>query len=410
MKVLLVHQSFPSQLVAVLEALERRDGIECAGIGMNAYARPGLRYRRYQPVPVAPTGDIILDDLAVKVRAAEGAAAAARSLGYDGFVPDLILAHPGWGEALFLKDIFPRARLVCFCEYYYLRTGGELDFDPEFPVTTPEVLHRLRARNAVTLASLEEAETCVAPTAWQRSTFPSFLQPRIAIAHEGIDVEALDRLAARPSAGARPLLTFLARHLEPHRGFHTFMRALPRIQASCPDLEIAVIGSDTGGYGAGPVSGRSWTAELMDEVGSELDRGRLTFTGPLPFSDYVGLVSRADIHVYLTYPFVLSWSALEAAALRRALVYSDTKPVSEFFTDRETARLVDMLDPDSLADAVEELYDDVRQRERLGGRARAAVFDRGLSREHGRAAWLAALGLGRSGPRRPARATTGGRP
>lgn len=393
--VLLVHPNFPTQLIAVLEALERRDDVRCAAIGTGFYERQGLTYRRYTPVPLALTGDLVIDDLATRIRAAEGAAAAARALQYDGFEPDVIVAHPGWGEALYLKDVFPAARLICYCEYHYLRTGGELDFDPEFPVTSSDILHRIRVRNAITLASLNEAEVCIAPTAWQRSTFPDYLQSKIEVAHEGVDVERLDAeafqyQAARPS---RPILTFVARHLEPHRGFHTFMRALPEILNQHATVAVTIAGHERGGYGAAPGDGRSWTQVLLDELGHDINLSRIVFSGALSYEDYQALIARSSVHVYLTYPFVLSWSALEMASQRKALVGSMTSPVMEFFVDRDNARLADMLQPRSVSNAVLDLLESPSDRSRIGDNARSMIFDRNLTRSHGRRAWLDAVDL-----------------
>lgn len=387
LSVLLVHQAFPSQLVAVLEALEARGNVALAGIGTNSYARPGLRYRRYSPVPIQPLGDAVLDDLAAKASYAAGAAAAARALRYDGFTPDVIVAHPGWGEALYLKDLFPKAKLVCYCEFYYKRSGSEIDFDPEFTATTPEILHRLRARNAIALASLEEAQACVAPTAWQRSTFPDLLDGRMHVIHEGIEVPSAPPPRPRPAKGERQSVTFAARYLEPHRGFHVFMRALPRLLAASPTTDVAIVGSDRGGYGAPPLDGRTWLQVMQDEVGP-LDPARVRILGKLEAPRFHEVIGAAAAHVYLTFPFVLSWSLLEAMALERPLVLSDTSPVRDFFDGREGGRLVDFFDPDGLADAICGLIERPASARKLGARARELLFEHELTRAHGRAKWL----------------------
>ncbi|GEP02296.1 glycosyltransferase [Methylobacterium oxalidis] len=386
LRVLLVHQSFPSQLIAVLEALERRDDVELAGIGMNAYARKGLRYRQYSPVPVAQTGDIVIDDLASKATLAAGAAAAARALSYDGFVPDIIVAHPGWGEALYLKDLFPRAKLVCYCEYYYLRSGGEVNFDPEFPPAPPEVLHRMRARNAITLASLEDADVCVAPTPWQKSTFPAMLHAKIEVFHEGVEVPPAENRGTDRAASGGPSVSFVARHLEPHRGFHTFMRALPRLLRADPSIQVSVIGSDRGGYGAPPSDGRTWKSVLLEELDSSIDEARVRFLGSIDRRRYLDVLRHSDVHVYLTYPFVLSWSALETMGAGKAMVVSDTAPVRDYFAD-ECAAVVDFFDPRALATRVSSLLRNSKTRASLGRRAGEAFHDHQLARHHGRAAW-----------------------
>ena len=387
LSVLLVHQSFPSQLSAVLEALEARGDVALAGIGTNPYARPGLRYRRYMPPLIEPRGDIVLDDLAAKASFAAGAAAAARALRYDGFVPDVIVAHPGWGEALYMRDLFPKAKIVCYCEFYYMRSGGEVDFDPEFTVTTPEILHRMRARNAITLASLEDADICVAPTNWQRATFPDFLSGRMRVIHEGIEVPPAPPPRPRPAKGERRTVTFAARHLEPHRGFHIFMRALPRLLAADPTTDVVIVGSDKGGYGATPTDGRTWLEVFREEVGG-LDPARLRVLGKLEPRRFHEVIGASSAHVYLTFPFVLSWSLLEAMALERPLVLSDTSPVRDFFDGGEGGKLVDFFDPAGLADAVGSLLSRPATARKMGVRAREMLFEHELTREHGRAKWL----------------------
>lgn len=387
LRVLLVHQSFPSQLIAVLEALERRDDVELAGIGMNPYARKGLRYRQYCPVPVPHTGDIVIDDLASKATLAAGAAAAARALSYDGFVPDIIVAHPGWGEALYLKDLFPSAKLVCYCEYYYLRSGGEVNFDPEFPPAPPEVLHRMRARNAITLASLEDADVCVAPTPWQKSTFPAMLHSKIEVLHEGVEIPSADAAAREQETSSDSLtVTYAARHLEPHRGFHTFMRSLPFLQKANAAVQIRVVGAEKGGYGAPPSDGRTWKEMLLEEVGGSIDLSRVHFLGTLDRRRYLEVVRGSAVHVYFTYPFVLSWSALEMMALERAMVVSDTAPVRDYFSE-ECSEISGFFDPKPLAGKIGQLLKQVRIREDLGKRSREIFFEYHLTREHGRQGW-----------------------
>ncbi|MCJ2074451.1 glycosyltransferase [Methylobacterium sp. E-016] len=389
LRVLLVHQTFPSQLISVLEALEHRDDVELAAIGMNPYAREGLRYRRYSPALIATTGDIVVDDLAAKATVAAGAAAAARALSYDGFVPDIIVAHPGWGEALYLKDLFPQAKLVCYCEYYYLRQGGEVNFDPEFPPASLEILHRMRARNAITLASLEDAEVCVAPTLWQRFTFPELVRPKIQIIHEGIVVPPpLDQRGLVPAPGRDPhTVTYIARHLEPHRGFHIFMRTLPALLARNPQAEILVVGAEQGGYGAPPEDGRTWKAVMLDELDGTFDAARVQFLGTLDRQGYLDVLNRSTVHTYLTYPFVLSWSALEAMGAGCAMVVSDTAPTREVLIHGDEVMPVNFFDTEALAEAVSRLLSDSTKRSQMGKRAQQAILDRNLTREHGRNGW-----------------------
>lgn len=387
MKVLFVHQNFPGQFGGLVDRLIAED-VAVAAIGARDFHHDRIRYLRYGSPMVQQSNDLSIDDASGRLRRASAVAAQARLLQRDGFEPDLMIVHSGWGEALYLRDIFPRARLVCYCEFFYHRAGTDIGFDPEFPVESLDILHRLRVRNAFELASVDDAVACISPTEWQRSTYPVEMHSKIAVLHEGIDVRGLvvdpaadaawrQKLGIRRSA---PIVTYVARYLEPHRGFHSFMRAVPMLQSLAPDTHILVVGSEKGGYGATPPGGQSWKDILLQQGGWEIDHTRLHFLGSLPFRDYVAVSRMADVHLYLTYPFVLSWSALEAMAVGHAIVASNTPPVSEFMTDGETARLVDFFDSAAIARTTADLLRDSKERKRLGQNAQAAIRERGLDR------------------------------
>ncbi|CAH1651419.1 glycosyltransferase [Chelatococcus asaccharovorans] len=387
MKILFVHQNFPGQFGGLVDRL-LMDGADVAGIGAREFHRSGIRYQRYGAPMVHQSNDLSIDDASGRLRRASAVAAQARLLQRAGFEPDVMIVHSGWGEALYLRDIFPRAKLVCYCEFFYHRSGTDIGFDPEFPIESLDILHRLRVRNAFELASVDDAVACISPTLWQRSTYPVELHSKIAVLHEGIDVSGLvaDEASVaqwRLKLGIRrqaPIITYVARYLEPHRGFHILMRAVPILQSLVPDAHILVIGAEKGGYGPAPANGQTWKEVLLQQNGWEIDHTRLHFLGNLPFRDYVAVAQMAQVHVYLTYPFVLSWSALEAMAKGHAIVASDTPPVSEFMTHGETARLVNFFDSEALARATVDLLRDREQREYLGRAAKDLVRKRGLDR------------------------------
>jgi glycosyltransferase involved in cell wall biosynthesis len=359
------------------------------GMGTTPFQGAHIRYLRYAPPTVQPSKDMIVDEASARLRRASAVAAQARLLKRDGFEPDVMLVHSGWGEALYLKDIFPRAKLVCYCEFYYRRKGADVGFDPEFPASSLEVLHRLRMRNAFELASLEEAAVGISPTEWQRHTYPREFHDKIAVMHEGVDLAAMADVPPSAEASWRatlgigpttPVVSYVARYLEPYRGFHSFMRSLPKLQARVPEAHVVIVGSEKGGYGRSPGKDRSWKKVLLEEVGGALDQTRVHFLGKLTYRDYIAVSRLSDLHVYLTYPFVLSWSALEALALGHAMVASNTPPVREFMTDGETARLVDFFDSEELATAMVELLGNPAERQRLGENARALIAERRLDR------------------------------
>ena len=265
-----------------------------------------------------------------------------------GFTPDAIVAHPGWGETLYAKEVFPHARLIHFCEWYYGQPGADMGFDPEFPSPEGDAL-RIRARNAAQLVAFEASDRLVSPTAWQASRVPAAFRDRLSVIHDGIDTDLL-----RPDPGARialgrdgvslgpddEVVTFVNRNLEPYRGYHSFMRALPEILRRRPRARAVIVGGSDTSYGAKPPEGRTWREIYLDEVRSALDLSRVHFVGKVPYRDYVDLLRISAAHVYLTYPFVLSWSMLEAMALGCCIVGSATPPVEEVIRHGENGLLV----------------------------------------------------------------------
>ncbi len=302
-----------------------------------------------------------------------------------GFSPDVILAHPGWGEALLLKEVWPKARLALFCEFHYRAEGGDVGFDPEFPPTADafSTAARLKLKNANQLLSLEEACRGLSPTRWQRSQYPERLQAMIDVIHDGIDTQVL-----RPDPAVRmtlnreltltrddEIITFVNRNLEPYRGYHVFMRALPALLARRPRARVIIVGGNEVSYGAAPPAGTSWRQLFFDEVRERIDTRRVHFVGKLPYPDFVRLLQLSAAHVYLTYPFVLSWSLLEAMSVGCAIVASRTPPVEEVLEHGRTGLLVDFFDRDALTDSVCALLEDRSLAAKLGAAARAEVVD-----------------------------------
>jgi glycosyltransferase involved in cell wall biosynthesis len=301
-------------------------------------------------------------------------------------VPDLICGHPGWGELLFLKDVFPEAPLLTYQEFYYQSRGWDLDFDPELqPPLSFHALAKARMKNANVLLNLQASDWCITPTAFQRSSFPALWQPRMSVIHDGINTEA-----ARPNPKAQPLqlpdgtllqrgepiITFVNRRLEPYRGCHTFIRAIPRIQALHPSARIVIVGLLQGvSYGAACPQGE-WKDQFLAEIEGSYDPSRVHFTGSLPYDAFLHLLQLSAAHAYLTYPFVMSWSLLEAMSSECAVVGSATGPVQEVIDHGRNGMLVDFFDPTALANALVELLNDRKLAKKIGQSARQTVLDR----------------------------------
>lgn len=279
----------------------------------------------------------------------------------EGFRPDLIVAHPGWGEALFLKDVFPHTPLLNYCEFYYHGVGSDVGFDAETSGGLDAVC-RARARNAHLLLSLEACDRGLSPTQWQRDRHPAAFRSKIDVIFDGIDTAVVT-----PDDGASfalpdgtvltrgdEVVTYVARNLEPYRGFPSFMRAVPGILARRPGARVVIVGGDGVSYGRGAPEGKTWREVMLEEVGP-LDPARVHFLPPVSYARYLALLRISSAHVYLTVPFVLSWSCMEAMAAGCVVVGSGTPPVREVIEDGRNGVLVDFHDPEAIARRVAEV-------------------------------------------------------
>lgn len=379
MKILFVHQNFPAQfkhLAPTLAALGH--DVKALAINKNPVSA-NIDVTFYKPKRVnTPQIHPWLIDMESKVIRAEAVFYAALKMRDEGFNPDVIIAHPGWGETLFLKDVWPKARLGLYAEFYYQANKNDLDFDPEFSKSHISEPCRLRLKNANHDLQFALADALLSPTEFQCSTFPQSLQEQITVVHDGIDTELL-----QPNENAQlhlssslvinkqsEIVTFVNRNLEPMRGYHIFMRALPEILRKRPNARVIIVGGDDVSYGSRPPAGTSWKKIFLNEVHNELDMSRIHFAGKIAYPKFIKLLQLSTVHVYLTYPFVLSWSLLEAMSIGCTIVASNTAPVKEAITHDETGRLVDFFDKDDLAAQVIDLLQDSGERERLGKAAR----------------------------------------
>jgi glycosyltransferase involved in cell wall biosynthesis len=387
MKILLVHQNFPAQFLRLAPALKAR-GHEVLGLADAVNARDTsvqvLRYKheaRKVPQDVARLGRNFVE---MTDRGATVARVAEKFRDQTGYRPDIVFGHPGWGETLFLKEIWPAARHLTYCEFYYRGVGMDVGFDPEF--SKPELAHILiaQSRTAHLCQGLVHSDRGVAPTRWQRSVFPATLQPMIDVIHDGVDTEGLrpDPSATVSLPDGRALkagdevLTLVNRNLEPYRGFHVFMRALPEVLAARPDAQVVVVGGDAISYGIAPKFASSWREALLREVGSRIDLGRVHFLGRVAYPTFRSLMQVTRVHAYLTYPFVLSWSMLEAMSAGALVVGSRTAPVQEVIEDGLNGRLVDFFDIKGWSETLIRALAEPKADDPLRRAARETVLDR----------------------------------
>ncbi len=299
----------------------------------------------------------------------------------EGFEPDVIYVHPGWGDGLYLKDLFPNTRLVGLFEFFYRPRGADVGFDPELPMSFNDIF-RVRSLNTLQLYALDACDAGIVATEWQRSRYPTEWQSKLHPIHEGVvtdlvtpdDGASFDLPSGRRLTRSDKVVTYVSRTLEPYRGFHQFMRALPALQCLQPDAEIVIAGSDEGpGYGPPPRTAATWKAKLLEELGGGLDLSRLHFVGKLEYEAYLALLRVSRAHVYLTYPFVLSWSMLEAMSAGCVVIASRTAPVTEVIEHGINGLLVDFFDPAALAAQISDVLSHPQSCESLSAAARATV-------------------------------------
>ncbi len=408
MNILFIHQNFPGQFKFLAPALAAR------GHRVVAMTMQKIEQQNWHGVTLVPytasrgsTPNIHpwVGDFETKTIRGEACFRAALKLKQQGFDPDVIVAHHGWGESLFLKEIWPAAKLGIYCEFFYHADGTDVGFDPEFPVTDVAEPCRMRLKNLNNLLHFDIADAGLSPTHWQASTFPLPFRDRITVVHDGIDTEAV-----RPDPDVTitlgnglalsrndEVVTFVNRNLEPYRGYHTFMRALPSLLRQRPNAQVLIVGGDSVSYGAKPAGDSTWKTIFANEVRpqiSDADWARVHFLGNLPYQQFIPLLQLSTVHVYLTYPFVLSWSLLEAMSAGCAIVASDTAPLREAIRHNETGLLVDFFDANALAEHVGALLADSQTRKKLGENARAfarAHYDLKTQCLPGQIAWVEQL-------------------
>ncbi len=304
-----------------------------------------------------------------------------------GLDPDIILAHPGWGEGFYLKELFPRARLIYFFEFFFGSTVESVNFDKEFPGSLGQQLN-YRMNSATNLIALDVADVGVCPTHWQLSTYPEAFHSKINVIHDGVDTTVVTPqdtetlLLKGTSLGDvsitkdEELITYSVRNLEPSRGFHRFMRALPKLQALRPNARFVIVGGDDKSYSQSHASGLSWREVMLKEVGDQLAMDRIIFTGKIPYKDLLSLFSMTSLHLYWTTPFVLSWSLMEAMACEAVVLASSTEPVKEVIADGENGFLFDFFSEEDLLRQVDCLLNNSALCDQVAKKARQTVVTR----------------------------------
>ncbi len=384
MRILFLHPNFPAQFRHVAAALAkdknhqvvfgttRREG-SLSGVYKSIYS-PSREARPETHHYVRPLENAVLQGQAV-YRLAE-------QLKSRGFVPDVVYGHSGWGPTLFVKDIFPKAKLLCYFEWFYHAHGSDADFDPSEPLNANDEA-RIRIKNSPILQDLYSCDRGLSPTYWQRQQFPLEYHSKITVLHDGIDTEFF---CPKPGAKlviprinldlshAEEIVTYVARGMEPYRGFPQFIETVALLQERRPQCHVVIVGENRVAYGKNLPDGKTYKEVMLEKF--PLDLNRVHFTDRLPYPEYLQVLQASSVHVYLTRPFVLSWSMLEALSAGCLLVASRTAPVTEVIQDGVNGLLVDFFSPQEICDRIEEALKHPDRMASIRAKARQTIQER----------------------------------
>lgn len=383
---LFVHQNIPGQFRGLIPALQQR-GHTVVAIGATPRKQlpEGLRYLHYGWNEQQPAGRLIDPDLELNLRRAARVADLAHQLRHDGFQPDAVVFHSAWGEGLYLRDVWPKAALIAYPELYGRPELMGHGFDPDLGALSEGSRQALRRQNFAALAAIADSDAAVAPTLFQRDTFPAHLRGRFQVIHEGVAVEQIRprpnrHVELQPGLMLRkgdPVVTYVSRSLEPLRGFRSFMRALPTVLDRHPTAQVLIVGDFKGvSYGRASTHPDGYWGEMQAVLGHRLDSSRIHRLGRVPYQALIAILQISAVHVYLSYPYALSWSLLEAMACATVVVGSANAPVNELIRDGENGRLVPFEAHDQLAETVLEILNDPEGHAHLGTTARTTVEQR----------------------------------
>ena len=386
MRWLFVHQNCPGQFRGLMPALlQRGHSVVAIGAKPQPQLPEGLRYLHYSWSDQEPAGRLVDPDLERNLRRAARVAELARQLRSDGYSPDAVVFHSGWGEGLYLRDIWPGAALIAYPELYAQAPLLGHGFDPDLGELSEGVRMALRRQNFMALAAIADSDAAIAPTLFQRDTFPAHLRGRFQVIHEGVDVAQVGpnpnrHVQVKPGLMLRkgdPVVTFVSRSLEPLRGFRSFVRALPALQAQHPGVQVLIVGDPNGAsYSRPSTHPQGYWGELLALLGHRLDLSRIHVLGRLPYGQLIAILQLSAAHVYFSYPYALSWSLLEAMACGAVVVGSANGPVDEVIQHGRNGLLVPFAAHDHLAQTLLQVLADPAGHAPLAVAGRATVEQR----------------------------------
>ena len=300
----------------------------------------------------------------------------------SGFVPDVIYAHPGWGDGMLLKDVYPDVPYIAYMEFYYQAFGADMHFNPNDKIDDDKVA-RARIKNATNLINLTSCDWAISPTQFQASLHPKDFHHKFSVIHEGVDTNVLNpdikpTELLLPNGAKLPddaeIVTYVARNFEPYRGFEQVMRAIEILMQKHPKAHFLMIGGDDVSYGAKLSGGKTYRQKMLHEL--NLDNERIYWYGKVPYSQMINILKHSMAHIYMSVPFVLSWSFIEAMALGCPIVASDVSMLREVITDKHNALMVQFFKPEDIAEKTSILLNKPELRKKYSINARKTALEK----------------------------------
>lgn len=393
-KILFVHQNFPGQYKHIYKSLVKK-GFDVHSLSIKKYNGDGINNHYYELLSLSSENiNQWAQEFEAKMIRADSALKKCLQMRDDGFYPDLIIGHPGWGETFFMKEVWPESKLLTYVEFYYKTINCDIDFDKavieddlnlDFDKFYEFNKYKLAARNSPFLSTYALSDYLVSPTQFQKNLVPKSLRGNIEVIHDGIDTNILKPnpkvkvlVNGKKYSKSDKIITYVSRSLDPYRGFHIFMKAIPKILKENPDASIFIVGDDkTHGYGAKPKGDRNYKEIYYSKIKDQIkgDEDRLFFFGQVQYDLFIKLMQISSVHIYLSYPFVLSWSMLEAMAMEALIIGSKTKPVEEVIKDNKNGLLVDFFDYKKLSLMVTDVLNNPEKYSSIKKEARKTIVD-----------------------------------
>ena len=388
--IIFIHQNFPAQFKHLAPLLAKNNNYNVHSISLIDESSEGVIHHKYSlEQTTSETVHPLAQEFEAKIIRASSLSKLAYIMKSEGIMADLIIGHPGWGETLFIKNVWPDSKLLSYMEFFYYSKNSDVDFDSEFPNDESFLSNKLTARNAPILSDLYNADKIITPTNFQASHAPEYFKKKLVVLHEGIATNRLQRndnlriqINEHVLTSNDKIVLFVARNLEPYRGYHSFIRSIPDVLKKHPDSYISIVGGHDVSYGKKPPKGESFKEIFQNEVREsisdkklrDLFDKRVLFLGYLEYESLVKMIQISTLHVYLTYPFVLSWSFLESMSCESIIIASDTEPVREVINDKKNGLLVDFFNYEEISKNIINILDDREKFKHLGKNARDFII------------------------------------